>query len=347
MNDLEKFIVTLADKKDKISGKEISSHYQKSVSRQYISQIIQKLVKDGKLFKIGSTRNAYFISSRKKMGQLQRLVATKIKLKNKNLEEHEVLDKVIEKTLFFESLKENIKSIFNYTFSEMLNNAIEHSKSKNIEVEVFKDNNKLNFVINDFGIGVFRNVMRTRNLKSELEAIQDLLKGKTTTQPQSHTGEGIFFTSRLADVFTLESFGYKLTIDNKIPDIFIGKAERMKRGTKVSFSIDMNSNKHTIEIFKKYQTNKDTMEFGKTEVRIKLYTMGTIHISRSQARRVLSGLEKFKVIVMDFDKVPMIGQGFADEIFRVFKTKHPDINIQPINMNDAVEFIVKRAKSNL
>lgn len=347
MNDLEKFIIDLAGKKDKVSGREVISQYKENISRQYASQIIRKLVREGKLFKIGSTRNAYFVSSRKKISYLQRSTAVNIKLKNKNLEEHKVLNEVIEKALFFESLKENIKSIFNYTFSEMLNNAIEHSKSKNIEIEVFKEGNKLNFVINDFGIGVFRNIMQTRKLKSELEAIQDLLKGKTTTQPQSHTGEGIFFTSRLADVFILESYDYKLTIDNKIPDVFIGRMEKIKRGTKVSFSIDLNSDKHTIGIFKKYQTNQDTMEFGKTEVRIKLYTMGTIHISRSQARRVLSGLEKFRLIILDFDKVPMIGQGFADEIFRVFKIKYPEIEIQPINMNDAVEFIIKRAKSNL
>ncbi|MFH0834705.1 MAG: STAS-like domain-containing protein, partial [Patescibacteria group bacterium] len=69
-----------------------------------------------------------------------------------------------------------------------------------------------------------------------------------------------------------------------------------------------------------------------------------VHISRSQARRVLAGLEKFKVIVFDFDKVPMIGQAFADEIFRVFHDKHPQIRLETANMNEGVEFMIKRAK---
>ena len=73
--------------------------------------------------------------------------------------------------------------------------------------------------------------------------------------------------------------------------------------------------------------------------------MGGVHISGSQARRVLSGLDKFKIIVMDYEKVPTVGQAFADEIYRVFKNKKPDIKIQNINMNEAVEFMVERAKN--
>lgn len=343
MDNLEKFILNLAGKKDKINGREILSLYGEKISRQYVSQVTKKLVQEGKLFKVGSTRNAFYISSKKDLLHFQRLMRVSMTLLNKNLEEHKVLDNVACRALFFNSLKENIKSIFNYAFSEMLNNAIEHSQSKNIKIEVFRNDKNLNFIVDDFGIGVFRNIMQKKKLKSELEAIQDLLKGKTTTQPQAHTGEGIFFTSKLADAFALESYNYKLTIDNNIPDVFIGKPERRKKGTRVIFSIALNSKKHAVDVFKGYQTNQDTMEFGKTEVKVKLYTLGTIHISRSQARRVLANLEKFKLVILDFDKVPMIGQGFADEIFRVFKLKHPKIEIRPVNMNDAVKFMIERA----
>ena len=96
------------------------------------------------------------------------------------------------------------------------------------------------------------------------------------------------------------------------------------------------------DLFKKYQTDSDTYDFGKTSVKIKLYTMGTIYISRSQARRVLVGLEKFNSIILDFDKVPTVGQAFADEIFRVFKLKHPQIEITPIKMQEGVKFMVER-----
>ena len=72
--------------------------------------------------------------------------------------------------------------------------------------------------------------------------------------------------------------------------------------------------------------------------------MGTVHVSRSQARRIVTGLEKFKVVILDFDRVPSVGQAFADEIFRVFKSKYPEIEIQTKNMVPTVQFMIERAQ---
>jgi len=57
------------------------------------------------------------------------------------------------------------------------------------------------------------------------------------------------------------------------------------------------------------------------------------HISRSQAKRLLMGLEKFKQVVLDFKGVSSVGQAFVDEVFRVFQNEHPDIAIQYFNAN--------------
>ena len=72
--------------------------------------------------------------------------------------------------------------------------------------------------------------------------------------------------------------------------------------------------------------------------------MGTVYVSRSQARRILTGLDKFKRIVLDFEKVPNIGQAFADEIFRIFQNKHPNIVIEPVNVNETVNFMVRHVE---
>ena len=85
--------------------------------------------------------------------------------------------------------------------------------------------------------------------------------------------------------------------------------------------------------------------FDKTEIRVKLYTTGGVHISRSQARRILSGLEKFKIILFDFEKVPIIGQAFADEVYRVFNHKYPSIQLEEENMSEGVRFMIERAKN--
>ena len=48
-------------------------------------------------------------------------------------------------------------------------------------------------------------------------------------------------------------------------------------------------------------------------------------------------------IILDFEDVKTIGQGFADEVFRVWKIKHPGVKIITKNANENIEFMIKRA----
>ncbi len=308
------------------------------ISRQYVSSELSKLYKSKKLVRAGSGQYVYYA-----LPEYAYTLKNEVrkKLKNFELKEHEVLDNLKNEPPFAVKLRENVKSIFDYAFSEMLNNAIEHSGSKWIDVSVQREKGDVKFVVRDYGIGVFRNVMQKRGLNSELEAIQDILKGKTTTMPHSHTGEGIFFTSRVADIFTLDSFNFRLLVDNIIKDVFVQEIKSV-RGTRVQFQISLDSKNHLNDVFKQFTGAKTQYAFDKTEVHIKLYTIGTVYISRSQARRVLTGLDKFKLVILDFDKVSTVGQAFADEIFRVFAQKYPEVEMRPINMNEAVKFMVER-----
>ena len=65
-------------------------------------------------------------------------------------------------------------------------------------------------------------------------------------------------------------------------------------------------------------------------------------LSRSQARRLLFGLEKFRIINLGFSDVAQIGQAFADEIFRVYQKRFPQIRINYENVNKVVEFMIFR-----
>ena len=338
-------IIQIAKGKGLIKTSDIARHF--SVSRQYASLFIKELINQNKLVKIGSTAGAAYALPEFASKHLDIFPFRIFKhLKNKGLKEHEVFEDIEKQFPPILKLDENIRSIFIYAFSEMLNNAIEHSRSDFIDVEVQIKNKELVFIVNDHGIGVFRNVMKSRKLKSELEAIQDLLKGKLTTQPKSHSGEGIFFTSKAADIFALESFDQKLTIDNKINDVFITKPKRSKKGTKVFFNISINSTRHLSDVFKQYSREvvDEVPVFDTTMIKIKLYTVGGVFVSRSQARRVLSGLEPFKHIIFDFDKVPMVGQAFADEVFRVFQNNHSDKKLEAINTEEPVKFMINRAR---
>jgi len=339
-------ILEIARRSGKIKSRDIAEQF--NVSRQYVSMLLAQLVASSELIKVGSTRSAYYVTPEYLRTHSHALPTRFVgRFNNKDLEEHRVLSSIEDKFPRIKELNEQVKDIFTFAFSEMLNNAIEHSQSRSIVVEVSITKDEVWFIVNDSGVGVFRNVMKKRRLKTELQAIQDLLKGKTTTIPKSHSGEGIFFTSRAADVFILDSFGYQMIVNNKTKDVSAKQVNMRKRGTRVIFRISADSHRHLSEVFKKYTNLTEESDYGfdKTEIRVRLYTMGGVHISRSQARRLLHGLEKFKIVLLDFDQVSMIGQAFADEVYRVFKNKHPDIEIQEENVNEAVRFMIDRAKT--
>jgi anti-sigma regulatory factor (Ser/Thr protein kinase)/uncharacterized protein (DUF1330 family) len=337
-------ILNILSKKGKVTSSELTRNI--GVSRQYVNIVISELIEDKEVVKIGGTRNAFYVS-KKYIAEHPDILPNRINrtFRNHKLEEHKALIEIEKKFPRIATLPENVKSIFTFGFSEMFNNAIEHSGSKVIKIEVAVRDNKLSFIVDDSGVGVFRNIMKKRKLKSEMQAIQDLLKGKTTTMPKSHSGEGIFFTSKSADVFILNSFGNELTVTNNGPKV--SNTNLKKRGTRVIFEISIDSKLHLNDVFKKYTNLNENSDYGfdKTEIRINLYAMGGVYISRSQARRILSGLEKFKTILLDFEAVSVIGQAFADEIYRVFQNSYPHIEIKEVNMSEGVRFMVNRARS--
>lgn len=102
----------------------------------------------------------------------------------------------------------------------------------------------------------------------------------------------------------------------------------------------------TKEIFDEYTS--DDFVFNKTKITVHLAKdyLGHDFVSRSLAKRILMNVEKFKIIVLDFENIDNIGQGFADEVFRVFKNKNPGITIVPVNMNEEIEFMINRAMKN-
>ena len=339
MNIREKTLNFIGQKKE-VRSADIAAFLD--VSRQYVSRLLKIMVNAGEVIKAGSTRNARYALPQ--FADTLGIARIKQRLINKNLKEHEALENFLAAFPAYRAAPEHIQSILRYAFSEMLNNAIEHSQSDTIEIEMIDTGKSISFIVNDQGVGVFRNVMKKRGLKSEFEAMQDILKGKTTTAPQAHSGEGIFFTSKAADRFVLESFNRKMIVDNLIHDIFFEEYKPSKNGTRVIFSIAKNTERHLINVFKKFQSSPEENAFDRTEVHVRLFTMGTVYVSRSQARRILTGLEKFKSVILDFDRVPSVGQAFTDEVFRVFKIKYPKIIITPVHMNEAVTFMIGRVE---
>lgn len=312
-------------------------------SRTYINKFFAELVKEEKITRLGKANKTIYVLAKKSIVNKAKNQLNNINLVilNKNLSEDNILTKIKNETGIFNNIPENVAHIANYAFLEMLNNAIEHSKSKTIHINFNKFSN-LEFEITDTGIGIFNNIRKEKKLKNDLEAIQDLLKGKQTTKPQKHSGQGIFFTSKIADKLIIQSSNKKLIFDNLLDDVFIEDTKEIK-GTKIKFFLSVKSKVNLKKIFDEYSVG--LYDFNRTKIKIKLFQEGSEYISRSQARRLIVGLDKFKEIILDFKNVKVVGQAFCDEIFRIWQTNNPKIAIKWINANKNIDFMINRSKN--
>jgi excisionase family DNA binding protein len=229
--------------------------------------------------------------------------------------------------------------IMGYAFTEMLNNAIDHSDSDTTTISWWTTPDQWSFEITDYGVGVFPKLRIGLHLASEFEAVQELSKGKRTTDRARHTGEGIFFTSKAVDVFRLTSSGLRWTVDNLRHDEALGVAPETS-GTSVVCQLDPQTTRNLTDIFREFTIDH---VFARTRPTVKLFAIGTSFVSRSEARRLLDGLDAdFDTVEVDFTGVADVGQGFIDELLRVWPAAHPGKAVIPANANPAVDFMIKR-----
>ena len=252
------------------------------------------------------------------------------------LEEHEVWAVVVADLRLDRSTP--AVRIMTYAFTEMLNNAIDHSEATHAEISVWSSSARLAFAIGDGGVGVFPRLRTGLGLEDNFTSIQELTKGKRTTAPDRHTGEGIFFSSKAVDLFQLTSAGLRWTVDNIRADVAVGDAPHQP-GTLVYAEISPATTRELQQVFQQFTVD---FEFVRTRPVVKLFGLGMTFVSRSEARRLLDGLDEFTEVEVDFNGVTDVGQGFVDELLRVWPTSHPGKRVIPVNMSEAVEFMVRR-----
>ena len=303
------------------------------VSRQMAHRILSRLVDEGILVRSGAGRSVSYHDS----GGLPFVR----RYPRAVIAEDRVWTDVSSACRAVGALAKPARSILQYAFTEILNNAIEHSGGHEIEVRFENAPDGLAFIIADDGVGVFANLRKMLHLESDLVALQELSKGKLTTLPAGHTGEGIFFTSKAARIFEMSSHGLRWIVDNVVGDTAVGSSP-VRRGTVVRVEVAHKPHRTLAKLFAEYT---EDFAFTKTRIVVKLFTIGARFISRSEARRVLANLEKFSSVVLDFSGVDEIGQGFADEVFRVWKTSHPAIKLEAASMSAPVAFLVRRASA--
>ena len=302
------------------------------ITRQAVNKHLRRLRSEGVLHRSGSTRNIVY-----QLAQISKWQKT-----------YAIVPGMTEEAAWVGGVKDalgklpdNVLSIWHYGFTEICNNAIDHSDGSLIIVGIKKTATTTEMLISDDGYGIFKKIQDAMGLLDERHSILELSKGKLTTDPDRHTGEGIFFTSRMFDLFDILSGG--VFYSHKIGEIndWILENEHGSGGTLVWMSLSNHTARTPKKVFDKFTS--DDFHFTKTVVPVKLarYDESEL-ISRSQAKRLLARVELFKTVILDFHEVEVIGQAFADEIFRVFAKQHPNIEFVPINANSVINRMIAR-----
>ena len=322
-----------------MTGRELSELLD--MSRQAINKHLGALIRDGKVVKRGVTRGAVYLLADLADAPVEQRRRKTYALRG--LEEDSVFLEASRSLGLRNLLNENAWEILSYAFTEMLNNAIEHSTSEMCTVVVAADQYTVRFVVRDFGIGIYHSITSKFGLPDESEAVGELVKGKTTTMKDRHSGEGVFFTSKCADRMSIRSHRIELVFDNREKDVVVHE-KRYLKGTEVEFEIRKRSRRKISEVFAEFAPEEFGYQFETTWVLVKLFQKE--YVSRSEARRLLTGLDRFKKIRLDFRGVKSMGQAFADEVFRVFLEKHPKIEIETEHLSRALKTMVLHVVDN-
>lgn len=331
--DVRRFIVEHVERHPGNISRVTAEHFE--ITRQAVNKHLKRLILEGCLAETGNTRNRiYRLAPLSTWKRTYEIVP--------GLEEDVVWTKDVRPALG--QLPDNVMNIWHHGFTEMFNNALDHSAGRTIRVEVLKTAASAEMSVVDDGVGIFRKIQGALGLLDERHAILELSKGKLTTDPKRHTGEGIFFTSRMFDSFEILSGGSSFSHEFGKPEDWLLESRRDHRGTAVFMRLHNHTSRTAKKVFDAYVSGDD-FDFSKTIVPVNLARYGNDSlISRSQAKRVLARVDLFKTVVFDFRDVDVIGQAFADEIFRVFANDHPDIQLHAIHANSEIKRMIGRVR---
>jgi anti-sigma regulatory factor (Ser/Thr protein kinase) len=304
------------------------------ISRQAVNKHLAHLVREGALDQSGATASTIYVLA----PTLKWVESFPI---SPHLEEDRVLREHVLPRLSV--LPDNVRRIWEYGFTEILNNAIDHSEGSSISVSLTRYPASTELWIADDGIGIFKKIQEALGLPDVRQSVLELSKGKFTTDPSRHSGEGIFFASRAFDHFAIVSDDTHFAHEAGKAEDWILEGERTpESGTHVFMQLSNHTSRTLKAIFDEFSTD-DNYGFNKTIVPVKLARYGTENLlSRSQAKRLLTRVDRFQTVLFDFTDVESIGQAFADEIFRVFASQHPGMELYPVHANAEVRQMISR-----
>jgi anti-sigma regulatory factor (Ser/Thr protein kinase) len=248
------------------------------VSAATSHRLLQGLIMAGVLERRGKGRSTRY-----------RLRRIRKRVRLAGLEEDAVWREVSEQVVRIRPLETEEEHSLRYAATEVINNAVDHSGGKSLKIEVdFESCGTTTLRVIDDGVGVFCRVCQDFGYESAQEAIVQLEKGRLTSDPSRHSGEGLFFSSKAVSRFRLESGRTAWIVDNIVGDSAIGRSD-VTRGTRVVMQVVRGETPRLQDVFAAF-TDPETLRFMKTRASIRLSAFGASLISRSEAKRVTERL---------------------------------------------------------
>ncbi len=242
------------------------------------------------------------------------------------------------------ALPSEVARMAQHAFTELLNNAIDHSGGTSVTVSMRQTPLQVQLLVSDDGCGLFDRIAKNFDIPDPQLALLELCKGKLTSAPRQHSGHGLFFTSQLADVFDIHANAqaFQRRAWERLQWHTGRNATRLgiRTGTSIYLALQLDSTRTLDEVLRAHSLNLDSMGFERTVVPLHLLGSQQVLASRADAKRAVARLQHFRRAEIDFAGITDVGHGFADEMFRVFKRDHPDTELVPVGMNAQVAAMV-------
>ncbi len=333
---IRKCILNTIEKRPFNISKTICEEFK--VTRQYANRVVDEMISEGILVSKGRGE------SRKCSPAMQENWKKILKIE-KCIDENDVWNKMI-RAKIEPFVSRNVLDIWHRGFTEMVNNAVDHSEGSKLTVYFSRTSAYIRICLLDNGIGIFKKIRNAFALEDERHAMIELSKGRLTSDSKNHTGEEIFFTSRIFDEFLIKSEGLFFSHNELKNTNLIADIGDSFKGTLVCMKITNYSIRTEEEIFDTFTSYnvEGIPDFTHTIVPMRMALYGDEKlVSRSQAKRLVNRIDKFSTVIFDFTGVRGIGQGFSDQIFRVFKNEHPGMELIYAGANESIENMILKS----
>lgn len=235
------------------------------------------------------------------------------------------------------ALSPNVARLAQHAFTELLNNAVDHSDGQNVAVSIRQSATHLQMLVSDDGCGLFDRISKTFHIGEPSLAMLELSKGRLTSQPDRHCGQGLFFVARMADVFELHANQHSFQRRSWGRTGWQPGRPAPHSGTSAFVAIALDTDRTVQQVLQAHSVDGASYAFETTSVPLQLLTGHQVGLeSRAQARRVAHRLTAFRRADLDFSGIDEVGPAFADELFRVYARAHPEVSLQPVGCGPRV-----------